>query len=251
MRLPVIPLNKVFHVGSMDAENVGVNGPSFEGRCLSVSLCPNAWVQIAEISGELHALRRDEGLFLDVHAALADAEIKDAIVEWALERGLVEARTLWKTWRYDDEIEDWTYMLNESRDGAFAEIEGEGDWETPEEAPGPEEHEGIEPVEALVGVGALEAITGIRCRADEDATDAMVMAWAMCEADAALGRPVDGLWWRETYDPGTLSAPRGAVFPERVDEWKARKRDIDVVDDLEELAKMPETEFNEEVSLTP
>ena len=52
MNLPVIRLSRVLHVGTMDIEAFRARAgqrSSLEGHCLSVSLCPEAWEEIARL----------------------------------------------------------------------------------------------------------------------------------------------------------------------------------------------------------
>jgi hypothetical protein len=46
------------------------------------------------------------------------------------------------------------------------------------------------------------------------AADYAVVLWA-----EALGY-YDGVWWEETYDPSSLSAPRGVIFQGKIGDWK-------------------------------
>lgn len=244
MDIPVIRLPKVFHVGTLDPANLGANSgtSSQEGACLSVSLCPNAWSAIAKLGGEAHELRKEDGAFLDVTAVLGDEAAKAELERWGIEHELVRLRKLWRSWRYDSELDEWRYMLCKSRSEALEEArdhDGE-DYPSVADVPAPDGHKGVEPVTVPVGTPKLRKLTGYGLRLDEDASDALAVAFAMIGVPAQTGLEVDGVWWREHYDPAGLSAPRGGIFPARVKLWAAQSIDLEGVDDELELEEMPE-----------
>jgi hypothetical protein len=245
MNIPVIRLNKVFHVGSLDRSRLGENSgaSSQEGACLSVSLVPNAWASIARLGDELHVLETADGLFLDAVALLGDAAAKSEILDWAAGAGLAEMRTLWRAWSYDDETEEWRFMLLATREDALGECGlAEDDYVDGAAAPGPEGHAGIEPVDVPVGTAALRGLTGFAAPPDEDASDAIMVAFAMLRGEELAGRPFDGVWWCEIYAPEMLSSPRGGIFPERVKSWRTSRGSLQDVDDDAELNAMPDGE---------
>ena len=255
MVIPVIRLAKVFHIGTLDPAQLGANSgqSSQEGHCLSVSLCPNAWSSIARLGGQLHELRSDGGAFLDITAVLADDEAKSELVAWGVGQGYARLRKLWRSWRFDSEAEEWRYMLCKSRSEALEEARGYDDegYPTAEDVPGPEGHTGIEPVTVPVGSAKLRKLTGYSLRPDEDAFDALAVAYAMVDVTARTGIELDGVWWRETFDPATLSAPRGGIFPGRVGLWSAVRAELEDIDDDIELDGMSETESLEAASIRP
>lgn len=243
MDLPVIRLDRVFHVGSMDPSRLGENSgtSSQEGACLSVSLCPNAWAGIARLGDDLHVLETRDGLFLDAVALLADEAARRDLLAWAVEADLVEMRTLWRAWSFDEDAGDWRFVLCASRQGAIAEADVDGD--DVAGMPAPEGHVAVEPVEVPVGTFLLRDLTGFAVRPDEDASDAVVAAFALVCAHEVAGRPFDGVWWTETFAPELLSAPRGGIFPDRVKQWSVRRMPLDDVDDEAELDRMPDGEM--------
>lgn len=222
--IPYVELDRVFHVGTMDPGHVGAGagGASLEGNCLSVSLCPHAWRYIARLGGQdLFELSKEGGLFVDVHA-LVDGGRLPEIVEWAKSRGLAKEAALWKAWRFDDEAEEWRYVFCRTEEAAIE--------EGAEDGLGPDGVPAVSEATVPVGTWKLAQLTGMRIRDDEDATDAILLAFAMTEAHA------DGAWWRERFDPDTLSAPRGGIFQARVNGWQATQVRWAEVDDEEEMA---------------
>lgn len=232
--IPYIGLGRVFHIGTMDRKNLGAGagGSSLEGDCLSVSLCPHAWRYIAKLGGnDLFELTKEDGRFVDIHALLDGGRLPE-IVEWAKETGLAREANLWKAWYLDAESDEWRYFTCRTEDEAYDEAEPDGI--------GPDGVPAVSEVTVPIGTWRLAQATGMRLRDDEDATDAILLAFAMTEADA------DGAWWRERHDPDMLSAPRGGIFKDKVEGWTARRIAWKDVDDEEELAA-----FEERASFRP
>lgn len=243
MKIPLIPIPRVLHIGTLDPANVGLNSgvTSQEGHCLSVSVCPEAWRQIARLGGyPLHQLQNEEGLFLDALAVMDDETLWADIKDWSRKEGLVADGERWKAWRWDGEDETWSYSLHETREEALEEIDfdPEDDEEEPE---GPDGEPCVAAVIVPVGTERLKDLTGFALGGFPE--DFMVMAWAEHALPALLGQPVDGLWWDQDYDPDILSAPRGAIFPARVGAWDSSPISWAMVDDEEELADFPHTEW--------
>lgn len=254
MQIPLIRLDRVLHVGTMDPGRVGLNyGSSHEGRCLSVSLCPQTWERIARLGGNgLHELRTDDGLFLDLHALAGDTETLREILDWAAERGLVVEREVWKEWGWDEYSRRWSFEYHETREAAFASANRSGRLASPEEVRGPKGRPGIEAETMPVATRELLDVSGMPClpfqstgvRIDPgDHLDAVLMAWAIEEAPALLGRTLDGVWWRDPFSPARLSAPRGGIFPDRVALWSACAMAWSEVSDRREMRAMPDTEL--------
>jgi len=245
MRIPLIELPRVLHIGTLDPADRGGNAgtTSFEGHCLSVSLCPHAWREIAELGEDgLHEMTNGDGLFVDLLAVARDPEMLEAVLGWARSEGLVEDATAWRAWTLDTEEEVWRSALCDTLEEARMEADRDEEHEAPEdELEGPDGRPAIEAVTIPRSTARLEAMTGMNGRFHKDATEAAIMAWAMEEAPTLLGRPVDGVWWRLRHDPDSLVAPCGGIFPERVAAWAARPLDWEDVDDDEELDAMPDT----------
>jgi hypothetical protein len=247
MRVPTVSPGHVYHLGTMDPADLGRNSPggSQEGRCLSVSLCPNSWEAIASLGGNgLHRLARDGASFLDVHAAMSDAELRAEVLAWASREGMAETATRWRAWYFDEESEDWRSFLVATRQDAVEEVESATMLEFGEdEIPAPDGMDGpIEEVVSVVATPRLLEVTGMKLGPNDGAVDAVFMAWAIEELPRH-GIELDGVWWNEDHDPDILSSPRGGVFPDRVAEWSVEAAELDDVDDDEELCGMPETEW--------
>lgn len=199
----------VFHVGTLDRAHRGsVYKQSHEGHCLSVSTCPEAWRSIARLgAAPVWQLHRHGGLFIEALAAREDSAFNTSLVLWGMEAGLVEVKTLWSAWQEDAETLDWRYTLHASREDAVAEVEDP-------QALTPFGHPCVHLKLVTLGLPALAGRVCVDLR-QRDAWDFLLMAWAeQCTN-------VDGIWWNEVLDVLGLSAPRGALFPSRVEAWRA------------------------------
>jgi len=227
--LPRIALNKVFHIGTLDPADLGRNSgqSSLEGMCLSVSLCPNAWQEIASLGGyPLHVLCKEGATFIDVQET-RNLGLMPAVIQWGVERGLAVETELWRAWQYDEEAGEWTWSLFETKEDAAEELEfflGEG-----EELSAPSGHEAVEPMMVPVATRQLQETTGMALRRSDDASDALLLAYGMLETDA------DGVWWNEEFRPEQLSAPRGGIFPDKVPSWSTEPISFNDVDDETEI----------------
>jgi hypothetical protein len=94
---------------------------SYEGPCLSVSLCPNAWIRIARLGGHpCHKLTRPGAAFLCVTSL--EREAVDAIRAWAVDTGLLEAVDAWRGHCWDEEADEWRWFDGPTREWAEAEV---------------------------------------------------------------------------------------------------------------------------------
>lgn len=200
-------LNAVFHVGTLNSAHRGtVYKQSHEGHCLSVSTCPEAWRQIARLGdAPVWQLSSPGGLFIEALSAREDSAFNTGLVLWGMEAGLVEVKTLWSAWREDAETGDWQYTLHASREEALQEVDD------PMEMT-PFGHPCVHLKLMTLALPALAERVCVNLK-HRDAWDFLLMAWAeQCTQ-------VDGIWWDEVLDVASLSAPRGALFPSRLERW--------------------------------
>jgi hypothetical protein len=225
MDIPLIPLDTVYHVGTLDPSRRGANyAVSQEGSGLSVSLCPYAWMTIAALDGDVLELARTGSEFVDIMAI--DDEGRRSILAWAVDAGLVEEAVRYRGWEYDVEFEEWRYSLYESVEKAEEEIRAAAmlDDDDPLSDSCPEDVELPEGVTGQVQEVRVHVLTPLglaRASGFGSDIDAVDLAVAFHAEDVLMQeRPsVVGVWWNETLDPARLSAPRGAVFPSRVAEF--------------------------------
>ena len=203
--LPLIVIEEVAHVGQMDisARRRG----SYEGNCLSVSVNPTAWAEIARL-GEEGFILRGRGVFVDA-LSLSDG-MRNAIVAWGVEQGFLEKTEIFRLHYMDTELDEWRYMDCGSLNEATAEAEEVEDVDFR-----------IESLSAFVATDSLANAAGQSAKPDSSdmAFDLTLIAFA------ATDDGIDGVWWAETLDVGRLSAPRGGIFPSRIDGFSAQRAD--------------------------
>lgn len=233
--LPTITLPRLFHIGTLNESDRGRNfKKSYEGNCLSVSVTPHAWQQIAKLGGyDLHELTKDGGKLVDINATKESDEFAQ-IVEWGKANALVEEREVFKGWELNED-EEWVFTYFDSVQEALDELDMDGEYEGKiGRMPHPRGHKAIEPVTVHAGTPALSQIVGYEFQAAENVDDFLIMAFARQLPD------VDGVWWNDEYDPDGYSAPKGGIFPHKVTEWQAVEIEFDDVDDDDELNLLDE-----------
>ena len=106
MRLPLIPMQGVWHVGTLDPEMRGTqHSVSYEGAGLSVSNCPAAWRSMASLDGPTLRLVRPGALWLDL--AAMPPEAREAAVAHAVDAGLAEEVPVWRAWFWEAGPDEW------------------------------------------------------------------------------------------------------------------------------------------------
>lgn len=231
---PLLPIlcpeeGMVLHIGMMDpGQKATFHRDSFEGHGLSVSTCPDAWRRIARIGGQpLWALERQGAQFLDMIQVREDQSLMDKITDWGVEQGLAERKQLFQAWQYDDEIGSWVYSLHSAWEQAADECD-EDLSEGPEGAV-------VTAIEVVAGTPALSEMMQVRDLSCRDAVDYVIMAWAEAHVPG-----LDGVWWSELYEPACLSAPRGAIFPSRLDRWSVSEASFEEYGDDPDAMISPE-----------
>jgi hypothetical protein len=225
--VPVVAVESVFHVGSMNAALRGMRGDSQEVGCLSVSLCPRAWTSIARLGGRgTWRLSKGGGVFLDMHRASQDRSFMAVVMAWAAEHDFCHREARFRAYRWDDESASWGYMLCATRAAALAEIDDEllcADTDGPDGGPL------VQEVSVNCASWSLAGLVGASERQLDDCDDLVLIAWAM-----KVVPELDGVWWTETYAPEILSAPRGGIFPRSMNRWEAAEvAPADIPDDLD------------------
>jgi len=253
MLLPLIALDRVLHVGSLDPARRGErHATSYEGGGLSVSPCPRAWRAMASLEGPTWRLDRPGALWLDL-LALGN-EGRGAAVLHGEPAGLVAVGPVWRAWVWEEDRQGWASLERreevEARDiglnSNWVPPGGERTVEAvlaalPEGTPPPPGGRLWERVELplLTEAGNARALGFGRWR---DAGDMAAMFWA---EDVLRGAEPDlvGVWWREPYRPRADQAPRGAVLPACVAGFAAGRAGR--TSDMRELAAVPGTAWRE------
>ena len=196
---------KLWHVGTMDP---GDKQPgSLEGSGLSVSVDPDEWEDIARIAGDRWELTKPGNKFLNFHRL--SRQQREEIADWGVRNGYVtRVATGWRWYFTDAEGGRERYMEFETEQAAREEMDGQGEGE----------------VRPAKGATSLKGTEKLKRRTNNPSADDLVIAFDMLVtvyADDELD--CDGVWWQDTHDPSSLSAPRGVIFADRLPAWKRRK----------------------------
>ena len=199
----------VWHVGSLNPKDKGTRGASFEGRALSVSLCPAAWQAIARLGGmpcwELTRRDGQAGNFLDV--TKLSPELAEKIQQVGIGQGWLCRTTLYKTSWYDEEDGQQRYSFHREKARALDEMDANEDGAV-----------ALESVECVIGTDALAQHHNLDLvyTVPRLALEMVLSVWAQ------EYRLVDGLWWEEELNVALLSAPRGCISPSQLSQWDRR-----------------------------
>lgn len=223
------PSQPLVHIGTLDPKDKGVRGDSYEGHGLSVSECPEAWEAIAKLGGQpwwelLPRASAAEPRFLDWHAT--PREQREAMLAWAEEQGLVEPCAGFRVHHYDHDHAETVFVNFENEADARRELK----WML-------EEHEEeVDALEMMPDDGQpgpapyLEQFDGWkltdlalarlhRTKADLGESSALAaLLYVESQTDLA------GLYWADTLDVASLSAPRAVIFPSRLTQFEVALR---------------------------
>jgi hypothetical protein len=200
-KLPVRKLTEVAHVGQLIPSEKR-NG-SYEGRCLSVSTAPVSWASIAKL-GDRGFILKGRGNFLD--ALALDLTHREAIVEWAVNAGLLISHEVARLHTLDTELNEWCFTDFGSSEKAEEEIEWIDD-----------DPYRLEFLTVYVATQTLVKGSGWKIG---HISSSVSLDLALVEF-ASRDPELDGVWWQERLDVSRFSAPRGGIFPHRVSEFQA------------------------------
>lgn len=198
--IPKIFKNSVFHVGKMDASKK--SRFSHEGKCLSVSECPDEWRKIArgQVEGGLFLLEKSNSVFLDFHLSLTSC--LSEMEEYGVGCGYLEWKKIFTVEYFDDELGDVLSSSFMSMETAKMEAE--------DGLP-------IKVMEKLVMTEALAQKAGFATSKDGNSEICFTMDALAVALSEDLG--FDGVWWNDYLDPLRYSAPRGGILPHKLPEW--------------------------------
>ncbi|MFK5950958.1 MAG: hypothetical protein QM500_19575 [Methylococcales bacterium] len=200
--MPVVQLDTVFHIGKMEGANAHP-GYSLEGHGLSISLHPEDWRSIARLGNiPCWELTKPGAEFLDALKFEDTPILMASMISWAVDEKLIVPTTLYKFEWYDDELEQMMHMLFDSYDKALEEAGDEED--------------------VVSGDGWIATPQLLDHTHFSKMEPVMVLSLALLVyAETVLY--MDGVYWDEALDPARLSAPRGCIFPGRLDAWSKNK----------------------------
>lgn len=187
VRNPVL-IGDIYHVGTMDISKKRRH--SHEGDGLSISNCPDEWVEITEgfSYGDYFRLSKPDMKLLDYYG-LTDGE-KAEIQSWALDNGYVKEGKLYKSITWGEDGEEY-FSLFDSYEKALYEADDEEDRVV--------EIDGLIPTEKLLD----QSLVKIELMQVRDMITALY-------AERVLD--YDGIYWNDELDVGAYSAPRGVIF---------------------------------------
>ncbi len=200
-------LSKVHHIGSFEARDKG--STSQEGSGLSVSLHPHEWEDIARLGGGTwFTLTRQGGEFLDFHRL---GKKRTAELEaWGLANGWLEPKTLWRMDYWDSEDECVRYSLFETEQAARSELRfilcGQAE----------DADNKVTEIATVDLTSAADQRIGFKL-GSHFAHDMAATFWVEDCTE------LDGVWWNDTLDVGSLSAPRGVILKSRLARWTVQR----------------------------
>ncbi|NTF23549.1 hypothetical protein G6L37_34830 [Agrobacterium rubi] len=212
--LPTVLIPEVAHVGSLDVSRQ--KSGSYEGRCLSVSQVPSSWARIARL-GDSGFILSGRGCFIDA-LELTESQRTD-VIDWAVTEGLLELRQIVRLHIFDCETELWDYSDFPSMEMAMGETEFLE-----------EEDFRMEEMPAHIATVELAIPAGHDLKHMDSSMSFDLALIEFASRDAAI----DGIWWNEHYDPSSLSAPRGGIFPDRIASFDVRSADWEALEEFEE-----------------
>lgn len=220
---PIVYMPSVVRVGRPIPPVMHAGRASHEGKCLSVSECPDNWVRIAKLGGmPWFEMTREGGRFLDFHSMYPGP-----LRRWALRDGLAEVVRAYEVRDQlgSTELRCFDLVFRDSDDPLNVD-DGDGDGD--------------------VAVSLYESEDDAERHADECGADVVrrrlvVPTYAACDLagyrddsrlmfrDDVLAvilaerYGLDGVWWDDVDDVDGLSSPRGGILPDKVAEWKHRR----------------------------
>lgn len=200
---PLIRLAQLWHIGTMQAQDKGSRGPSYEGRGLSVSLHPDEWEVIARLGGlPRWRLERPGAAFLDIHALTNNH--RSAVREWAIANRWLEPRQRWEVTRFDNELGERVSTIFSSGPEAREEFNDLND-----------DNEG-EPTYREILLDCPTPQMNARVGFTAPDINGFDLACTFLVEDTTN---LDGVWWADRLAPEIHSAPRGVIVPRAIARW--------------------------------
>lgn len=203
--LPSKSFKKLFHVGSLDATKKREG--SHEGSGLSVSTHPNEWKRIARgfVTGDTYVATKPNNSFINAHK-LSD-ENRNLIASWGVKNGLLTPTQTVIVSYYDDEMDSMVSQEFPSMEDA---VEEYGDHLDDYEVT--TNDKGYQPTNKLKQITRNPRITPTG-----------ILDYVLPVYAENMG--YDGVWWQDTLDVSSYSAPRGVIVPSKIPSWSFTKLD--------------------------
>lgn len=201
IELPIRKLNKVYHVGNMDANNK--SNFSLEGSGLSVSVTPKEWIKIAQLGGrDLYILTNPNGVF--VNGNKLNKQQKSNVLSWGVENGYVLQEETYRVYHYDDELGQKVYM----------------EFSTHKEA----EQEADDVNDIKIYKGGIKPTEKLKFDTKQNKVDVPQTFDLLLTLFVENDTKYDGVWWNDKLDTSKYSAPRGVIFNTKLNNWSISKQ---------------------------
>lgn len=217
MKLPIFRVNDLYHLGSMDSEQR--SGRSYEGHCLSASLCPNAWQSIARIGGDCHKLSKPDATFLNIPEMLNNSSLEKRLLKFGKDQGFIQLSEVYELSWEDCETEDLITTRVRTHDEALEEMFCNEDMEMKKM------------MDWIETSKLLEATKQTRTLSAANPRDLLAVAYA--DHLAEKGYPIDGIFMDHKHDPLSLSAHAFGILPSKISEFTCEQTPIP--DDVENV----------------
>lgn len=171
---------------------------------------PDEWREIArgQVSGDTWELTKPTGNFINAHKITGAG--KRFVIAWGTEMGYLDLAVMYRVEWYDDEMEDTMTTLFPSYEEAAEEADYVDGAVT--QVPG-----------SPVATAKLDQVIGFKVEP--------MLAYDMVLTQYVEGMTdADGIWWSDQFDPSRLSAPRGVIFADRVNQWTINRMDQDITE---------------------
>ena len=204
IEFPIINLKKVSHVGSMDINQKSDNSGYEGGQGISVSTCPQEWIKLAKLGGDIFKVSNKKSKFVDFHALKENQNDIDKLLKFAEKSGWITPTTIYKYSFYDGDMD----------------IDMEIDFSSIEEAKEEVEMNGEEFDDVITLVDGFAA-SDVLCNAVNLTSIAPAMVIDMVSTlFVEKYTDCDGVWWNDDFSLETMSLPRGLIFSSKLDNWK-------------------------------
>lgn len=195
----------LYHVGTMDISKKSKD--SYEGNGLSVSMCPSAWESIARICNyNVWKLEKENINLLDYYKV--PTYIRENITLWGIENGyLEEVFGRYFYCYYDEELGRDIATLCSCFEEALEEACLDNLYETYDDFINSKDGDKdmIYPVKSYRATEKLKSLSLIDI-SEEDSVEQNFILYIENNTN------YDGIYWDETLDILSLSAPRGVIF---------------------------------------
>jgi hypothetical protein len=206
MQLPTIEFPEVYHVGELDAQEM--SNLSFEGNMLSVSMHPQAWTKIMrKYNKTSHVFSKSKDReshlkFALIHEIISNKDyllLKNNLTRQAVEMNLITKAACYH-YRICDDNDNEIIMTAKTIEEALEETSLISVENIDKEHP--------EIWEGFIYKGTEQFLSEQkRVSSDWDLLDI-----GIAEVIRQKYPEIDGVWWDETLDVLSLSAPRGGLF---------------------------------------